>query len=114
MPLIILLSDWNMSENDTKELTIEVKDLSIEKDQHVEDLLRFLEEQLPQIEISRSGNEVEIVMPLEMSKRAIKLRLKKFLHRKNLTDKFRPISYKTSDNQGYMIKERRTLELTYY
>jgi len=103
-----------MSENDTKELTIEVKDLSIEKDQLVEDLLRFLEEQLPQIEISRSGNEVGVVMPGGMSKRAIKLRIKKFLHRKNLTEKFRPISYKTSDNQGYMIKEKRTLELTYY
>jgi len=103
-----------MSENDTKELTIEVKDLSIEKEQHVDDLLRFLEEQLPQIELSRSGNEVEVVMPSEMSRRAIKLRIKKFLHRKNLTEKFRPISYKTSDNQGYMIKEKRTLELTYY
>ena len=103
-----------MSENDTKELTIEVKDLSIEKEQHVDDLLRFLEEQLPQIEISRSGSEVEVIMPQNMSNRTIKLRLKKFLHRKNLTEKFRPISYKSTDNQGYMIKEKRTLELTYY
>ncbi len=103
-----------MSENDTKEITIDVKDLSIEKDQHVDDLLRFLEEQLPQIEISRSGSEIEVVMPEQMSRRAIKLRIKKFLHRKNLTEKFRPISYKTTDNQGYMIKERRSLELTYY
>ena len=53
-------------------------------------------------------------MPQDMSIRTIKLRLKKFLHRKNLSEKFRPISYKTSDNQGYMIKERRILELTYY
>ncbi|MHA1476881.1 MAG: hypothetical protein ACTSPU_01665 [Promethearchaeota archaeon] len=103
-----------MSENDTKELTIVVKDLSIEKEQLVDDLLRFLEEQLPQIELSRSGSEVGVVMPSDMSRRAIKLRIKKFLHRKNLTEKFRPISYKTSDNQGYMIKERKTLELTYY
>ena len=103
-----------MSENDTKELTIEVKDLSVEKEQHVDDFLRFLEEQLPQIEISRSGNEVGIVIPREMSSRVIKLRIKKFLHQKNLSEKFRPISYKTSDNQGYMIKEKRTLELTYY
>jgi len=103
-----------MSENDTKELTIEVKDLSIEKEQHVDDLLRFLEERLPQVELSRSGNEVVVVMPSDMSRRAIKLRIKKFLHRKNLTEKFRPISYKTSDKKGYMIKEKRTLELTYY
>lgn len=103
-----------MSENDTKELTIEVKDLSIEKEQYVEDLLRFLEEQLPQIEISRSGNDVGVVMPREMSVRVIKLRIKKFLHRKNLAAKYRPISYKTSGNQGFMIKEKKTLELTYY
>ena len=103
-----------MSENNTKELTIVVKDLSIEKEQHVDDLIRFLEERLPQIELSRSGNEIGVVMPSDMSRRAIKLRIKKFLHRKNLTEKFRPISYKTSDNQGYMIKERKTLELTYY
>ena len=95
-------------------INIPIKDLSIEKDQHVDDLLRFLEEQLPQVETSRSGNEIDVVMPREMSKRAIKLRLKKFLHRKNLTEKYRPISYKTSDNQGYMIKERKSLELTYY
>ena len=103
-----------MSENDTKKIIIVVKDLSIEKEQHVDDLLRFLEEHLPQIELSRSGNEVEVVMPRYMSRRAIKLRIKKFLHHKNLTEKFRPISHKTADNQGYMIKEKKTLELTYY
>jgi len=49
-----------------------------------------------------------------MSNRVIKLRIKKFLHRKNLTEKYRPISYNTSDIKGYRIKEKRTLELTYY
>ena len=74
-----------MSKVDTKEIIINIKDLSIEKEQYVDDLLRFLEEQLPQIELSRNGNELEIVMPLKLSKRAIKLRLKKFLYRKKLT-----------------------------
>jgi len=103
-----------MSEVDTKELIIDIKDLSIEKEQYVDDLLRFLEEQLPQIELNRNGNELEIVMPLKLSKRAVKLRLKKFLYRKNLHEKYRPISYNTSDNQGYRIKEKKVLELTYY
>ena len=103
-----------MSEVDTKELIINIKDLSILKEQYVDDLLRFLEEQLPQIELSRNGNQLEIVMPIKLSKRAIKLRLKKFLYRKNLNEKYRPISYNTSDNQGYMIKEKKVLELTYY
>ena len=103
-----------MSEDNTKELTIDVKDLSIEKEQYIEDLLRFLEEQLPQIVISRSGNSIELIMPNKMSNRVIKLRLKKFLHRKNLTEKYRPISNNNSEIQGYIIKEKRTLELTYY
>ncbi|MHA1235862.1 MAG: hypothetical protein ACTSO6_03725 [Promethearchaeota archaeon] len=103
-----------MSEDNTKELTIDVKDLSIEKEQLIDDLLRFLEEQLPQIEISRSGNSIELNVPSSMSNRVIKLRIKKFLHRKNLTEKYRPISYNTSDIKGYRIKEKRTLELTYY
>ena len=103
-----------MSEDNTKELTIDVKDLSIEKEQYIEDLLRFLEEQLPQIEISRSGNSIQLIIPKKMSNRVIKLRIKKFLHRKNLTEKYRPISYNDSEIQGYRIKEKRTLELTYY
>lgn len=103
-----------MSEVDTKELIINIKDLSILKEQYVDDLLRFLEEQLPQIELSRNGNELEIVMPLKLSKRAVKLRLKKFLYRKNLNEKYRPISYNTSKKQGYRIKEKKVLELTYY
>jgi hypothetical protein len=103
-----------MSEVDTKEIIINIKELSIEKEQYVDDLLRFLEEQLPQIELSRNGNELEIVMPLKLSKRAVKLRLKKFLYRKNLNEKYRPISYNTSKRQGYRIKEKRSLELAYY
>ena len=103
-----------MSEDNTKELTIDVKDLSIEKEQYIEDLQRFLEEQLPQIEISRSGNSMELIVPSTMSNRVVKLRIKKFPHRKNLTEKYRPISYNSSDIKGYRIKEKRTLELTYY
>ncbi len=103
-----------MSEVDTKEIYINIKDLSFLKEEYVEDLLRFLEEQLPQIELSRNGNELEIVMPLKLSKRAVKLRIKKFLYRKNLNEKYRPISYNTSKKQGYMIKEKKVLELTYY
>ena len=103
-----------MSSKETKLILIDVKDLSLEKEQNVEDLLRFLTEQLPQIELSKATNTIEVKMPLKMSKRAIKLRLKKFLHQKNLKDKYRPIMYKTEDREGYMIKEKKVIELSYY
>jgi len=57
---------------------------------------------------------MELIVPSDMSNRVIKLRIKKFLHRKNLKEKYRPISYNSSDIKGYRIKEKRTLELTYY
>lgn len=103
-----------MSNRETKRFLIDVKELSLEKEQHVEDLLRFLTEQLPQIELSRSANELELTIPQKMSKRALKLRIKKFLHQKNIKDQFRPISYKTADSEGYRIKQKKIMEFSYY
>ncbi|MFX1358261.1 MAG: hypothetical protein ACFFA8_13400 [Promethearchaeota archaeon] len=103
-----------MSDFETKQLIIEVKELSFEKDQHVTDLERFLTEQLPQIEIARNGNELELKMPKRLSKRVVKLRIKKFLYQKGISDKFRPISYKKVDSDGYMVKRKKVIELTYY
>jgi hypothetical protein len=103
-----------MSNVENKRFIIDVKALSLEKEQHVEDLLRFLTEQLPQIELSRTANEVEVILPQSMSKITIKLRLKKFLHQKSITDQFRPISFRTADHEGYMIKEKKAMELSYY
>ncbi|MFW9936660.1 MAG: hypothetical protein ACFFD5_03370 [Candidatus Thorarchaeota archaeon] len=103
-----------MSYSETKQLIIEVKELSFEKDQHVTDLERFLTEQLPQIEIARNGNELELKMPKRLSKRVVKLRIKKFLYQKGINDKFRPISYKKVDSDGYMVKRKKVIELSYY
>jgi len=103
-----------MSEATTKQITINVKDLSFKSDQHVVDLVRFMSEALPQININRSGNELDIEMPSKLSKRAIRLRIKKFLYKNGLKEEFRPISFKTMDKEGYSVKERRIIELSYY
>ncbi|MFX0033222.1 MAG: hypothetical protein ACFE8E_01695 [Candidatus Hodarchaeota archaeon] len=107
-----------MSELETKEIIIDVKELilapKVGKEQHAEDLLRFMIEQLPQIEINRNGNTFEVKMPKKLSKRAIRLRIKKFLYQRNLFNEFRPILYKTHELEGYIIKKRKILELSYY
>jgi hypothetical protein len=103
-----------MSQDESKELTINVKDLSFKNDQHVEDLVRFLAELLPQINITRDGNEVEVLMPEKLSKRVLKLRIKKFLYKKGLSKDFRPISLKSEDKEGYTIKEKKIIDLSYY
>ena len=103
-----------MSEAGTKPIVINTKDLSFKSDQLVDDLTRFLIESLPKLKVTREGNEIGIEMPKKLSKRAIKLRIKKFLYKKGIDNDFRPISLKTVDKEGYTIKEKKILELTYY
>jgi hypothetical protein len=101
-----------MSEN--KSITINVKELSFKSEQHVLDLIRFLSEALPQITLDRNGNDINVEMPTKLSRRAVKLRIKKFLYKNGLHNDFRPISHKTSKNEGYTVKEKKIIELTYY
>ncbi|MFW9864757.1 MAG: hypothetical protein ACFFEN_01535 [Candidatus Thorarchaeota archaeon] len=103
-----------MSEEKSKSLTIIVKDLSFKSDQHVVDLIRFLAEALPQIDLNRDGNEISVEMPTKLSKRALKLRIKKFLYKKGLNKDFRPILFKSGEQEGYTVKEKKIIELSYY
>jgi hypothetical protein len=104
-----------MSKEVTKNIVLDVKDLvNFGKDQYVDDLTRFLAEMLPQIEIKRNANELEIIMPPKLSKRTIRLRIRKFLHQNGLYNEYRPISITSSDRKGYMIKQKKSIEMTYY
>ncbi len=98
----------------TKTIYLNIKDLSFNSEQNVDDLIRFLKEHLPQLDISRDGYELVVIMPAELSKRAIRTRIKNFLYKKSLKEKFRPIQYKTDEKDGYSIKERKVLEFSYY
>jgi hypothetical protein len=100
--------------SETKTIFINVKELSFKSDQHVEDLIIFLNEHLPRIELTRNGNEIEVEMPEDLSKRALRLRIRKFLYKKDLKKDFRPINITNSEKDGYEIKERRQIELPYY
>jgi len=109
------MSDNGMSEkSDTKKIILNVKDLSFKNDQYVMDLMRYISETLSNLEITRNAMEVEIKAPKNMSKKIIKLRIKKFLHKKELTNIFRPISINNKEMDGYIVKEKKTIELSYY
>ena len=103
--------------SETKTITINIKasgTTSKWKDEYTNDLMRSISEMLPQIEVNRKGNELELTAPPNFSNRAIKLRIKKFLHQKGLKDKFRPVSYRADDKTGYMVIEKKIIELSYY
>ncbi|GAG72483.1 unnamed protein product, partial [marine sediment metagenome] len=67
-----------------------------------------------QITLDRNGNDINVEMPNKLSKRTLKLRIKKFLHKKGLYNDYRPISYKTTETEGYIVKEKKLIELSYY
>jgi len=100
--------------SEVKSFTINVKDLSFKSEQYVLDLIRYLSEALPQITLDRNGNDINVEMPNKLSKRTLKLRIKKFLHKKGLYNDYRPISYKTTETEGYIVKEKKLIELSYY
>lgn len=99
---------------DTKDLFINVKGLSFKSDQLVIDLIRYLAEALPQLQITRNAMELEVIAPFKLSKRIIRLRLKKYLHKKGISGEFRPIAMNELNKEGYVIKEKKILELSYY
>ncbi len=103
--------------SETKTITINIKasgTTSKWKDEYTNDLMRSISEMLPQIDVNRKGNELELTAPANFSNRTIKLRIKKFLHQKGLKDKFRPVSYRADDKAGYMVIEKKIIELSYY
>ncbi|MFX1365535.1 MAG: hypothetical protein ACFFCE_06040 [Promethearchaeota archaeon] len=100
--------------SEVKSIVIKAKDLGYKGLEYIDDLVRFLSEVLPQITLERNGDNINIVMPNKLSKRAVKLRIKKFLHKKGLYGDFRPISYKNPDAEGYIVKEKKIIELSYY
>ncbi len=102
-----------MSE-DAKQIFINIKDLSFRSEQTVVDFIRYLSEALPQLHITREGFFLEIKAPLNMSKRVIKLRIKKFLHKKGIQGEYRPISMREVDKDGYIVKEKKIIEFSYY
>ena len=102
-----------MSE-DTTVYYINIKDLSFKSEHFVIDLMRYLSEALPQINVVRYGHELEIETPTTLSKRAIKLRIKKYLYRKKINNEFRPIAFIDPDKDGYIVKEKKIFAISYY
>ena len=106
-----------MSKADTKSLVIYLRASETTtkwKEDFTNELIRLISEMLPLVDVKKNGNRLEIETPSTFSKRALKLRIKKFLHQKNLKEDFRVVSYNTSEVDGYQVIEKKIIELSYY
>ncbi len=101
-----------------KTIIVEANELNYKKgfsgNELIEGLTRFLSEALPKLQITLNGTNIEIEKPEKMSKRAIKLRIKKFLYKKGIENDYRAITIMNPDKEGYIVKEKKILELSYY
>ncbi len=77
----------------------------------VDELISFLEEKIPNVVISREKNFILIGISKdeELSKRKLKVYIKRFLHKFELLDRLRVIA---SDANSYIIHKRRGIEVT--
>jgi len=98
----------NKSEVETKNITIDLSQLSVEHDKYLNDVAQFLQEKIIDLETVRDGNSLVITVDQNFSRRKIKNYLKKFLYLADLDKKFRPIALQ--EEKGYQIHKRLDIE----
>lgn len=74
------------------ECLVDAEKLMLEREELLDELLKFLKLKLPEFNIEREGNNIVIRSKNEVSKRKIRLFLKKFLHRNELNKNFKVVS----------------------
>ena len=99
----------NKSEVETKKITIDLSQLSVENDKYLKDMAQFLQEKIIELETVRDGNSLIITVDQNFSRRKIKDYLKKFLYLADLDKKFRPIAL-MQEEKGYQIHKRVDIE----
>jgi hypothetical protein len=99
----------NKSEVETKNITIDLTQLSVENDKYLKDVAQFLQEKITDLETVRDGNSLVITVDQDFSRRKIKNYLKKFLYLADLDKKFRPIALQ-EEEKGYQIHKRIDIE----
>ncbi len=74
------------------ECLVDAEKLTLEREELLNELVEFLKLKLPEFNIEREGNNITIRSENEVSKRKIRLFLKKFLHKNELDKSFKAVS----------------------
>ncbi|MBD3350563.1 MAG: hypothetical protein GF364_03655 [Candidatus Lokiarchaeota archaeon] len=93
----------------TKNVVIDITQLSVENDKYVGDLARFIEEKVIDLKIQREGNKLLLTVPEDFSRRNIRNYIRRFLYLTRLYEAYRPIALQESE-KGYQIHRRPFVE----
>ncbi|MHA1683198.1 MAG: 60S ribosomal protein L22 [Promethearchaeota archaeon] len=103
-------------EESVPSLHINADQMSFNNDSEIDDMARFLEERITPAkglkEVIRSKNNLELKMTKKISKRNIKMYLKKFLHRAGLGMDFRVIcDFQGRNKSDFQIYPNKVYEV---
>lgn len=76
------------------------------KEKHIEQIMQYLEENVPDSKISKDGNLVKIEVPISISKKVLKLRIKKYIYQAGLKDEFKLVALPKGETSGFQILSR--------
>jgi len=74
------------------ECLIDVEKLASKNETLTDELIEFLKLKFPEFEVEKEGNNVIVKSEGKVSKRKIRLYLKKFLHKNELSEEFKAVS----------------------
>ncbi len=74
------------------ECLIDVEKLASKSETLTDELVEFLKLKFPESEIEKEGNNIIVRSERAVSKRKIRLYLKKFLHKNELSEEFKAVS----------------------
>lgn len=92
---------------DLKTYQLDVSKIStLKKANYTEQIMQYLDENIPTSEISKEGNVVKINVPISLSKKFLKLRIKKYIYQAGLKDEFKIVALPKGEVPGFQVLER--------
>ena len=85
---------------------LDISKISVLKEKYIEQVMQYLEENIASSEIVKEGNMVNINVPPSISKKFIKLRIKKYLYQAGLKDEFKIVALQKGEVSGFQILNR--------
>ncbi len=86
--------------------TIDAEHLAIEASGLVDDLGKFLAGKIASSKVERESNRLSLKVPKGFSKRALRLKITKFLHQANTAAEYRPIAVALSPNEYKIFRKK--------
>ena len=82
---------------------LDTEKLSLSNEKHIEPMMQFLSENIKTSEIAKDGKMVNIEVSPSISKKIVKLRVKKYFYQAGLKEEYRIVALPKSDANGFQI-----------